>query len=45
MSSELNDGVGVVLGHAVLGEQGVQEGTKHTHLKGKCFSDVLADFF
>ena len=30
----LNDGIGVVLGHAVVGEQGVQEGTKHAPLKG-----------
>jgi hypothetical protein len=28
--SKLDDGVGVVFGHAVVGEQGVQEGTKHT---------------
>ena len=27
--SKLNDGVGVMLGHAVVGEEGVQEGTKH----------------
>ena len=26
--SKLNDGVGVVLGHAVMGEQGLKEGTK-----------------
>jgi hypothetical protein len=32
--SKLNDGVGVVLGHTVVGEQGVQEGTKHTNLRG-----------
>ena len=30
--SKLNDCVGVVLGHAVVGEQGVQEGTKHAPL-------------
>ena len=30
---KLNDGVGVVLGHAVVGEQGVQEGIKHTPLR------------
>ena len=28
-----NDGVGVMLGHAVMGEQGVQEGTKHAPLR------------
>lgn len=27
--SKLNDGVGVVCGHTVVGEWGVQEGTKH----------------
>ena len=26
---KLNDGVGVMPGHAVVGEQGVQEGTEH----------------
>ena len=31
--SKLNDGVGVMLGHAVMGEQGVQEETKHTPLR------------
>jgi hypothetical protein len=31
---KLNDAVGVVCDHAVLGEQGVQEGTKHTLLRG-----------
>ena len=30
--SKLNDGVGVVFGHAVVGEQGVQKGTKYTPL-------------
>jgi hypothetical protein len=28
--SKLNDGVGVVFGHAVVGEQGIKEGTKYT---------------
>ena len=37
--SKLNDGVGVVLGHAVMGEQGVQEGTKHTPLRGPSVED------
>ena len=32
--SKLNDGVGVVFGHAAVGEQGVQEGTKYTPLRG-----------
>ena len=31
--SKLNDGVGVVFGHAVVGEQGVQEGSKYTPLR------------
>ena len=35
----LNDGVGVVLGHAVMGEQGVQEGTKHAPLRGPSVED------
>ena len=30
--SKLNYGVG----HAVMSEQGVQEGTEHTHLRGPC---------
>ena len=38
--SKLNDDVGVVFGHAVVGEQGVQEGTKHApHVedqRGRC---------
>ena len=36
---KLNDGVGVVLGHAVMGEQGVQEGTEHAPLRGPCVED------
>ena len=32
--SKLNDGIGVMFGHAVVGEQGVQEETKHTPLRG-----------
>ena len=34
VEGELNDGVGVVLGHTVVGEQGVQEGTTHAPLIG-----------
>ena len=37
--SKLNDGFGVDLGHAVVGEQGVQEGAEHAPLKGPCFED------
>jgi hypothetical protein len=37
--SKFNDGVGVVLGHAVMGEQGVQEGTKHAPLRGPSVED------
>ena len=37
--SKLNDGVVVVPGHAVVGEQGVQEGTKHAPLRGSCVED------
>jgi hypothetical protein len=33
------DGVGVVLGHAVVGEQGIQEGTKYTPLRGSSVKD------
>ena len=36
---KLNDGVEVVFGHTVVGEQGVQEGTKHTPLKGPSVED------
>jgi hypothetical protein len=32
--SKLNDGVGVVFGHTVVGEQGVQEGNKYSPLRG-----------
>ena len=38
--SKLN-GVGVVRGHTVVGEQGVQEGTKPTPLWGPWFEDAL----
>ena len=31
-SANINDGVGLVPGHAVVGEQGVQEGTEHVPL-------------
>ena len=31
---KLNDGVGVLPGHVVVGEQGVQEGTEHALLGG-----------
>ena len=34
VASKLNDGVGVVFGHAVMDEQVVQEGTKYTPLRG-----------
>ena len=34
VNGKLNDGVGVVLGLAVMGEQGVQQGTKHKPLRG-----------
>ena len=37
--SKLNDGVRVTFGHAVVGEQGVQEGTKHTRLMGPSVED------
>ena len=45
--SKLDDGVGIVHGHAVVGEQGVQEGTKHTPLwgprvEGQCGGDDVA---
>ena len=36
---KLNDGVGVVSGHAVVGEQRVQEGTEHAPLRGPCVED------
>ena len=36
---KLNDGVGVVPGHAVVGEKGVQEGTEHTPLRGSGVED------
>ena len=39
VASKLNDGVGVVLGHAVVGEQGVQEGTEHAPLRGPSVED------
>ena len=31
---KLNDGVGVMRGHAVVGEQGLLEGTKHVPMRG-----------
>ena len=34
-----NDGVGVVPGRAVMSEQGVQEGTEHAPLRGRCVED------
>ena len=37
--SKLNDGVGVVFCHAVVGEQEIQEGTKYTHLWGPSVKD------
>ena len=36
---KLNDGVGVVPGHAVMSEQGVQEGTKYEPLRGPRVED------
>jgi hypothetical protein len=36
---KLNDGVGVVLGHTVMGEQGVQERTEHSPLRGPRVED------
>ena len=36
---KLNDGVGVVFGHAVVGEQGIQEGTMYTPLRGPSVKD------
>ena len=37
--SKLNDGVGVVFGHAVIGEQGVQEGTEYAPMRGHHVQD------
>ena len=37
--SKLNDGVGVVLGHAVVDDQGVQEGAEHAPLRVPCVED------
>ena len=37
--SKLNDGVGVVPGHAVVVEQGVQEGTEHSPLWSSSVED------
>ena len=37
--SKLNDGVGVVVGHAFVGEQGVKVGPKHTTLRGPRVED------
>ena len=36
---KLNDGVVVVLGHAVMGEQGVQEANEHTFPRGPRVED------
>ena len=36
---KLNDGVEVVRGYAVVGEYGVQEGTKHAPLRGPRVED------
>ena len=41
--SKLNDGVGIMLGHAVVGEQGEQEGTKHAPLRGPVLRISVAD--
>ena len=37
--SNFNDCFGVVLDHAITGEQAVQEGTQHAPLKGPCVGD------
>ena len=37
--SKLNDGVGVSYGQAVVGEHGIQEGTKYTPLRGPSVKD------
>ena len=37
--SKLNDGVGVVFGHSVIGEQEVQEGTEDAALRGPSVED------
>lgn len=37
--SKLYDRVGVMRGHAVMGEQGVQEGAEHTPLGDPCVED------
>ena len=39
--SKLNEGVGVVLGYAVVGEKGVHEGTKHAPLREPRVEDQL----
>ena len=36
---KLDDGVGVMPGHTVMSEQGVQEGTEHAPLRGPCGED------
>ena len=36
---QINDGVGVVLGHEVMVNHGVQEGTKHAPLRGPSVED------
>ena len=43
--SQLNDGVGVVLGHAVMGEHGVHEGTDHASLRCSVLRISVADVF
>jgi hypothetical protein len=40
---KLNDGVGVMFGHTVVGEQGVQEGTKHAPLRAPVLRISVAD--
>jgi hypothetical protein len=37
--NKLNDGVGVVFGHTVVGEQGVRKWTKYIPLSGPCVED------
>ena len=38
-SGKLNDGIRVVPGHAVMSEQGVQEGTENAPLRDPCVED------
>ena len=40
---KLNDGVGVMFGHAVVGEQAIQEGTKYTALRGPSLNKIFLE--